>query len=145
MATATAAKPASCPTTRHEILSTEDRDGTRVYRYRWTNSGLTDVDGKPMKDSGGVDFAEAPIEPLPRAILEDRWAGLTHRRGDASKLLERLDRVLGELQEGVTRRSGDGSTVVDGELVAVDLVADTDGLEGVIREWILEHAAKVAL
>jgi hypothetical protein len=144
--TPAAERPASRMVTRHEILSTEDRDGERSYRYRWTHSGLTDVNGKPMEDLSGEDWARSPIEPLPRVIMEDRWTGLLRGKTDTSKLQERLDQVLIDLVEGVIRRSNsDAFAVVDGEVVGVDEVMDVDGIEDVIREWILERAPKVAL
>jgi hypothetical protein len=33
---------------------------------------------------------------------------------------------------------------VDGEIIGLDVVMDIDGLERVIRDWLIERAAKVA-
>jgi hypothetical protein len=128
-----------------KVLSIEERNGVRVYRYRWTFSGGQDAAGKPLPARTGEDWAYAPIDPLPRSILEDRWAGLMAKLGEATRLQERLDRVLNDLQEGVTRRESGSETVLDDEIVPVDLVMDLNGLQTVIREWILDRAAKVAL
>lgn len=144
-ATLSAGDPAVSGSHVREILSTQDRNGVRVYRYRWTSSGGQDVAGKPLEDRTGEDWAYAPIDPLPRVILEDRWSGLMLRLGDATRLQERLDRVLNDLLEGVTRRDNGSETFLDGELVSVDQVMDQDGLGNIIREWILERATKVAL
>lgn len=131
--------PAKVRTTR-ELIETIDRDdGMRFHRYRWT---VTGGDEGPISDTGS---AWQPIEPLSREILEDRWRGMLGG-GDTTKLGERLDNVLRRLAEDLTRRdiSSPDSAVLDGEVVGLDLVMDIDGLEDVIREWMIERAAKVA-
>lgn len=92
-----------------------------------------------------ADHAPASATRRPPEILEDRWAGLLHRQ-DATKLQIRLDKVLCDLADDLTRRDVYGeSAVIDGEVVRLDVVMDIDGLQDVIRDWMLERAAKVAV
>lgn len=131
MATATAPAPYT-----EEILDRTQDGGEWHYRYRWA-----------VGEASGEDRASGPIEPVARSVLLDRWAGLVKGAdGEASELLERLDSVLADLAEGVVRRDigGPDKVVRDGEIIGVDMVMDNDGLEDVIRDWILERAAKVA-
>jgi hypothetical protein len=132
---------ATAPRHSREILSTEERGGERFHRYRWTTEGLSDVNGKPIPPSSGEDTAAELIEPLSREILLDRWEGLT---GDGTKLRDRLVRLLFNLAEGLTRRDMNSEALVDGEIIALDIAMDLDGLDDVIRDWMLERAGKVA-
>lgn len=128
-----------------EILETIDRgDGRLVTRYRWHVAGGTYADGSPMAPSEGEDWASGPVVPLPREILEDRWRGLLHRQ-DQTKLSRQLDQVLARLADGLTRRDiYSERAIIDGDVVDLDMVMDIDGLEDVIRDWMLERAGKVA-
>lgn len=104
-----------------------------------------DTDGTPKEANSGEDWASGPVTPLSREILEDRWAGLL-RRQDATKLQLQLDKVLRRLAEDLTRRDVySESAVIDGDVVSLDFVMDIDGLQAVIRDWMLERAAKVAV
>lgn len=129
-----------------EILETADRgDGLLVTRYRWRSEGGTHADGSPMEAHSGEAWASGPVTPLSREVLEDRWAGLLRRR-DATKLQRRLDSVLADLADGLTRRDVySENAVIDEEVVGLDVAMGMDGLQDVIRDWMLERAAKVAV
>lgn len=120
---------------RREIVEVENVGPDLRVRYRW---------GDGYGDTG---FAHSRATPIDRAILEDRWKGLVTRASDASKLQNRLDKLLYDLAAGLTRRDRHSSetALVDGEIVDVDHVLDIDGLEDVIRDWLIDHAQRVAL
>lgn len=131
----------------HEVLETRDPErGVRSHRYRWTVNGARNADGEPIESYSGEEWATERVEPIPPAILQDRWTGLVEvSNGDASELLERLDAILTELAEGLTRRElGAASVMVDGKITGMDCIIGIDELEEVIRDWLLERAAKVA-
>lgn len=135
---------AIAPGTRlsHErvLLSTVESRGERHHRYRWTVSGIG-PDGTPVEPLSGEATASEPIEPLSREILEDRWSGIA---GEGTKLGGELDRLLFDLAEGLTRRDMQDEALIDGQVVGLAEVMDTDALEHVIREWMIERAGKVA-
>lgn len=128
-----------------EIIETLDAErGVRSHRYRWTVAGGTDENGKSWPSTSGEEWASERVTPIPAEVLEDRWIGLMGD-GDSTELLERLDAVLTELADGLTRRQvGTDTVVVDGKIVGIDGVIDIDGLEKVIKAWLVERAAKVA-
>lgn len=121
---------------KRTVETIEDADGPDIrVRYRW---------GERPDD---IDFARVRKQPIDRAILEDRWQGLMHDGLDPSRLQERLDKVLYDLAAGVTRRLRDRpeTAYIDGEIVDVDHALDIDGLERLIREWLIDHGQSVAL
>lgn len=126
---------------RREIIGTEDRGPERSVRYRTWIEGYTTNEGKVVEPSTTEDVAVEVVAPVSREVLEDRWAGLLQ---DGSKLQYRLYRILTDIAEHLTRRDQSAEMVVDGELIGQDFVMDIDGLEHVIRDWMLERAAKVA-
>jgi len=77
-------------------------------------------------------------EPVPDAILADRWNGAMWPAGNASELALRLYAIVDELAAAVTRTDMETS----GEPVRE--VLDMDGLERLIGAWILEHVGPVA-
>jgi len=129
--------------TTYEILRTEERDDGLHHLYRWRVERGQNADGAPLPPAEGTAWASEPIEPMSRAILDDRWEGLTGS-GDSSKLLDRLDKVLSDFAERLSRRDISDHAVIDGEIVGLDVVFSIDDLEQVIREWLTERAAKVA-
>ena len=115
----------------YEVIRVTDRDdGLRVRRYRW------------REDPNAEGTTTERVEPVSREVLEDRYQGLVKREGEATKLLLRLDRVLNDIAEGVIRRELGETIYMDGKFVGSDVVMDIDRLEEVIREWMLERAAK---
>lgn len=119
---------------RRDIISIEDRGDTRHVRYRWG-------DGEEQ-----TSFATEVVRPVSREVLEDRYAGMMGR-GNTSKLLERLDRVLWDIAERLTCRdlSGDDYIYADGVIEHLDSVIEIGAIEDYIREWMLERAEKVAI
>jgi hypothetical protein len=77
-------------------------------------------------------------QPVPDAVLADRWCGAMWPAGNASELALRLYGIVDEMAEAVTRVD----MVESGE--AVREVLDMDGLEQVVRLWILERVGPVA-
>jgi hypothetical protein len=132
--------------TRHEILEERVEQGERHVRYRWTVTGGTTADGKPMADRSGIEWAMERVEPLAREVLQDRWNGLIGT-DDYTKLGRQLNGVLFDLSDGLTRReTGKPDTVrVDGGVsIGLDTIMDIDGLIVVIHDWLIERAGKVA-
>ena len=125
------------------VLVVEERDwsrGQRRVRATWTFGGTAG----PRKFD---EWATERSEPVALEILEDRWSGIMGH-GDPTKLLLRLDRVLAEIFEGVTRAGTVDERerwyIEDGQVVPLSEVLSVDELERVIKDWIMERAPRVA-
>lgn len=120
--------------TVQELLpDVEERDGMRHQSYRWR-----------IGDDEGTESTKTPLEPVAAEILADRWHGMMGR-GNPTKMQQRLDGLLWDIAERLTRRDlGSDHVVIDGRPVGVDYVMEIDELEHVIRDWMLERATKVA-
>ena len=115
-----------------EILDETDEHGRTKTRWH-------------VGDTSGEEWAY-PMRPLPVEIIKDRWDGLMHAPIDPTKLQNRLDRVLWDIEQGLTRRPNtDVDFLVDGALVNGSDIMDLDGLQKLIRDWFIERAAKVAV
>jgi hypothetical protein len=132
-------------TRRNEIIrETVSEDGERTIRYRWFLGGGESADGVPLEDSSGESWAMDRVEPMPRTILLDRWNGLIGA-DSYTELGDRLSAVLDDFAEGMTRRgTGEVAYVDEHESIGLDVVLDVDGLIETIREWFIDHSARVA-
>ena len=91
----------------------------------------------PQAPTDAPQTTPQPQSP-PRAVLEDRYDGLLHRRrgpnvGDYNELQTKLDILLGRLVEGVTRNDIEE----DGPIV--------DELEGMIREHVIRRVDELGV
>lgn len=125
------------PPFRREIVAIETTGEIQRVKYHWAFGD----------EPGGDDYARSRVVPVDNTLLTDRWHGIMHRGSNPSKLQERLDRVLYDLAAALTRRARHSSetALVNGQIVDVDNHMEIDGLEAVIRDWLIERAEAVAL
>lgn len=116
-----------------EVLEERQRD--RLTRWRKVRRRKTTSDGV-YEDTVMDRLEQAPIE-----LIEDRWDGLVC---DGSKLQQRLDRLLIDLSEGLTRRDIQDTVEIDGQLTSADVVM-LEGIQEWLRTELIRRARMVAL